>query len=219
MNLSEDTVDLIALVFILFGLVVAIVAGAKNLVSGFLPAERASVPKPGKLEKLLSPQLKAFVASLPRPAGDPLARRFEPVTRESLPYYANHGYVNALVPLWKSRDRYALATRSWARRKKERTEFVLAGANPDDEWDVRALTEQGFFADTVIDLLQSGGPVAEVSRALGFRHLDETQAWFVKWSSTDWTKPVDEDDEDDTPAERSEAERNSFVRGIDEREK
>lgn len=219
MNLSEGTIDLIALVFGLFGLGVAIVAGAKHLMSGFLPAERARVPKAGKLEKLLSPQLKAFVASLPRPSGDPLARAFEPVARESLPYYDNHGYVNALYPLWKTGGRYAVAARSWSKRKKERTEFVLAGADPGDDWDVRALTEQGFVADTVIGLLQSGGPAAEAARALGFRHLDETKAWFMKWAATDWTKPVDEDDEDDTPAERAEAQRYSFVRGIDEREK
>ena len=67
---------------------------------------------------------------------------------------------------------------------------------------------------TAIDLPQSGGPAAEAARALGFRHFDETKAWFMKWSARDWTKPVDEDD---TPAERADADRFSFVRSIDNR--
>jgi hypothetical protein len=147
-----------------------------------------------------------------------LARVFEPAPRESLPYYDNW-YARAVYPLWKTGERYSLAIRYSSKTVRERTEFIWTGIKPGDKWDSRAYSEQGFLAETIIDLLQSGGPAAEASRALGFRHLDETKAWFMKWSATDWSKPVDEDDEDDTPAERSEAERFSFVRGIDAREK
>ncbi|HUR60428.1 MAG TPA: hypothetical protein VM029_22085, partial [Opitutaceae bacterium] len=75
---------------------------------------------------------------------------------------------------------------------------------------------------TTIDLMVSAGPADEAARALGFKYLDETRAWFMKWSAADWSKTVDEDDDEDdedvTPGERAQAERDSFIGKIDARE-
>lgn len=191
--------------------------------SAYLAPDRARVPKPGKLEKLLSPQLKAFVASLPLPAGSPLAQVFEPVDPKAMPYYDdNHGYVNAVYPLWQSNGIYRLATRSWAKSKKERTEFVRYDGKPRGEWDIAAYTEQGLFADTVIGLLRAGGPAREAAAALGYRYLDETLAWHLKSQSPAVAAPrdddEDEDDAEDEDGDPQETARFTFVRNIDKRE-
>ncbi len=57
----------------------------KHLLSGFLPPQRAKLPKPGKLTKIVSPHLQAFVAALPRPTGDVLASTCKPLGVEGVP--------------------------------------------------------------------------------------------------------------------------------------
>jgi len=208
MKLPTDPIELAVVVLIVAGAPFFLWFAIKHLLSGFLPPERIKIPKAGKLEKILSPHLKSFVASLPRPAGDPLAAICQPIASGTLPYFDNHGYVNALYPLWKSGPRYSLAVRSWAKRKKERTEFVWCGEKPEDEWGSRALSEQGFLADTLIEVMktldwsnrpQALGPAQRASDALGFRYFDETVKWF-------------------TLKERTDDDRFDFISGIDARE-
>ena len=224
MTLPADPLEVLVLALGTVAFVLAVWIGVKNTLSGFLPAERIKVPKPGKLERLLSPHLKSFVASLPRPVGDPLAEICQPIAPGTLPYFDNHGYVNALYPLWKCGAKHSVAVRSWSRRKRERTEFVWCGDQPGDDWDVRALSEQGFFADTLIDLMQTLDwsdheralkRTRHASDALGFRHFDHTVQWFSRFTATDWTKLTDEDDDESVTAEeRAHAERFCFVRDI-----
>ena len=230
-SLPDDPLDLAVLALMVVAGPFIIWWMLRNLASGFLPAYRARLPKAGKLTKILSPHLQQFVACLPRPAGDVLAGTCQPIAAGTLPYFEGHGYVNAAFPLWKAGGKYSLAVRSSARRRKERTDFVWSGETGED-WDIRACTEQGFLADTMVDVMktldwsQSLSAREEARRAadaLGFKHLDETVKWFERWSAHDWSKPFeapeedDDEEEDATPAGRAETARFAFVSGIDER--
>lgn len=226
MSLPTDPLELLVFTLILASSPLLLYIGVKHLLSGFLPPERIKVPKPGKLEKILSPHLKSFVASLPRPAGDPLAAACQPIAPGLLPYFDDHGYVEAVYPLWKSGSKHSLAVRSWSKRKKERTEFVWSGEKPNELWEMRALTEQGFLADTLIGVMktldwsdrpQALGPARRASEALGFRYFDETLRWFTRSSTSDYSKAANADEDEGTTAEdRADAARFDFVTSIDE---
>jgi hypothetical protein len=206
-NLPDDPWEFVqgALVVAMVPLVIWVCI--QYLLRGFRPRTRVQAPRAGKLTKSISPRLQAFVAALPRPSGDALAEVCQPILPGTLPFSGNMGYVTALLPLWKSGPKYSVAVRSWSRRQKERTEFVRLEERGDD-WDVRALTEQGFIADTLIELMKTldwnDRPafmegVNRAAETLGFRHLGETVEWFSTW------QPHDEDG------------RSAFIRAIDKR--
>lgn len=227
-RLPSDPSEQIQLALIVVAGVLGIVYSIKHLLSGFLPPARAKIPKPGKLVKIVSAHLQSFVAALPRPGGDVLAKACQPISEGSVPWY-EHGSVNAMLPLWKSDAGYFVALRSRSKRHKERTEFVRLGEGPHD-YDRRAFTEQGFLADTMVDVMgtldwSDGMTASERARrasdALGFRYFDDTVRWYRKWRATDWDKPLPEEDEDYgdlTPQEREREVRDVFIAGIDERE-
>ncbi len=136
-----------------------------------------------------------------------------------------------MLPLWKSDAGFSVALRRWSKRQKERTEFVHLGGKPDED-DTRAFTEQGFLADTIIDVMDTLDWSNEMtaterarraSDALGFRYFDETARWYRQWRSADWGKPLQEEKEAEegaemTPQERGEGRRYDYVTGIDKRE-
>jgi hypothetical protein len=226
MAFSTDPVDLAVGAGIAIAMPFIVWYAIRDLLSGFLPPARAKVPKPGELVKLLSPHLNYFVAALPRPAGDPLEKICEPIAPGSLPYFEGHGYVNAVLPLWKCGPKHSLAARSSSRGRKERTDFVWSGSEPTDKWDVRAHSEQGFLADTMLDLMHTLDwsdqfdalrQLRRAAEALDFKHLDATVAFYETLKRNDWSQLQNEDDdEDNTAQERSDSARFDFVSDIDE---
>ncbi|MEP7067621.1 MAG: hypothetical protein ABI789_00210 [Usitatibacter sp.] len=229
MTLPEDPVDLAVLALMVITAPFILWYMGRHLLSGFLPAYRLKVPKPGKLTGILTPHLQSFVAALPRRPNDPLAETCKPIAPGTLPYFDNHVSVNAVFPLWKSGSRYCVAARSWAKRRKERTDFVWCGDKPDDKWDIRAYSEQGFLADTMIEVMTkldwtdrdyALDRAKEAAKALGFKYHDETVKWFDGFATRDWTQPIaDEEEGDDyTPKDREDEERWLFVGSIDKRE-
>ena len=75
---ASDPVDLAVFALIVISAPFILWYMGRHLLSGFLPAYRLKVPKPGKLAGILSPHLQSFVAALPRRPNDPLAETCKP---------------------------------------------------------------------------------------------------------------------------------------------
>ena len=228
-SLPTEPGELLELAAMAVAVVIGVWASVSHLLSGFLPPRRMKrLPKAGKLTKIVSPHLQAFAAALPRASGDVLASTCQPIGAEGAPWYDSRGRVEAMLPLWKSDAGCSVAVRRSSRRHKERTEFMRLGEKPD-EYEIRAFTEQGFLADTMIDVMgtldwgnemSASERARRASEALGFAYGDETVRWYREWRATDWTKPLkeEEDDEDMTPDERAALRRDDYVTSIDKRE-
>jgi hypothetical protein len=212
--ISTSTLQLIGA---LFGLGVTAWMIINYLLSGSRPPARVKVPRPGKLEKIISPELKAFVASLPRPTGDPLASLCQPIDPKSIPLFNDR--ITAVMPLWRSAEGYTVAWIRWGSRTPKRVEFVRLSESTDDD-DLLALTEQGFLAKFTIELLQKEkiDEARRASAAMGFKHFDETRQFFDRWSRT---KPehveIDEDGEEDEASSAHEDALFDFLQDIDKR--
>jgi hypothetical protein len=238
LSVPDAVIDNLGVVLLVVGIPLAIYLIYTNLTEGFLPPRRRAVPGPGKLAKMLSPQLRAFVAGLPGTAGDALAKHCRALAAADVPLHALGP--RAVMPLWQGPDGPLAAWITHSRGVPTKLEFVrFAPLAPKarNNHEVLASTEQGFLAWFVMRLLVAQGASAEpmqarelarrAADALGFRYLDDTLAWHGEWLAAHRGEMpaiiVDEQDDPDeppeTPVEVAEYKGSILVDGIDERER
>ncbi|MEO6259121.1 MAG: hypothetical protein ABIP63_02185, partial [Thermoanaerobaculia bacterium] len=146
--------------------------------------KRLRLPRAGKLPKLLSPELTAFVAALPRPAKDPLGERCQPVDRNEVALY--HSRVDRILPLWQSQAGATVMCRVWSKSEKSHVEFALLSEGRQMPQSL-ARTEQGLIGRVLVETLlyrsdrkvELVDQLRNVAKEMGFRHFDE----IVKWSA------------------------------------
>lgn len=215
--LTDAMIDNLGIVLLVVGGPLALYLAFTNLIEGFLPPRRRKSPGPGKLTKMLSPKLQAFMSGLPRPAGDPLARFCLPFAPHDVPLYALAP--RAVMPLWQGPDGPLAAWITHSRGVPTKLQFVrFTELKPKarDNDEVVATTEQGFLAWFLMRVLAAEGPAVEpmqarelgrrAADALGFRYLDDTLAWHREWLAAHRgefpPRILDEEDpqeEEDTP--------------------
>jgi hypothetical protein len=124
------------------------------------------MPSEKNLRKKLSPELQAFLRSLPLPADDPLSEFCQPWTPTEDP-----GYSKAFLPLWQTK----------AGEPSYRSTYVKLGAPPTFHGVANTQSEQAFLGALILRVMAAAGgdrPEAldrgrRAAKAVGFRHFDD----------------------------------------------
>jgi hypothetical protein len=234
LSIPDAVIDNLGVVLLVVGGPLALYLIFTNLTEGFLPPKRRKVPGAGKLTKMVSPKLQAFVASLPR--SDALAQWCKPLVAEDIPLYASRP--RAVMPLWKGPDGPLAAWITHSRGVPTKLQFVRftpLAPKARDNHETIAATDQGFLAWFLMRVLMGQDVGAEsmnvrdmarkAADALGFRYLDDVLAWHRQWLAALASPDVavkqsdDDDDEAETPRESAEYQAAKLVDRIDEKER